>query len=87
MQIFEDDPFFKQSEVTVMSQKRQTTTANEEFANKFSSVQDQLLSGRLSDVFHSQIRFFPANNVMVQAMYKLMKPNGVLTKEGFSYYG
>ena len=84
MEKFENDQFFKQPEEPMKtSQKRQAPS--EEHLN-LSSLHDEIVN-RLPDVYQSQIRFFPANGIMIQAMYKLMKPNGVLSKEGFSYSG
>ena len=84
--MFADDPFFKKSKGTVILEKRSAPEFHEDVDNKCISSQDPFLAKR-SDTFSSSIRFFPANKIMVQAMYALLKPNGVLQKEGFSRDG
>ena len=87
MQVFRDDPFFKLSEDDVVApEKRHARDEDEDFRYKCSKKEDAVLTKR-SDIFSSRIRLFPANVIMIQAMYKLMKPNGVLAKEGFTYDG
>ena len=81
---FENDPFFKFSQSASTAEKRETF--DDIFERSFYSVQETM-NNNLTRNFDSHIQYFPANVLMIQAMYKLMKPNGVLSKEGFSYYG
>ena len=86
MERFKDDPFFQHdNEPTTTTQKRAETFVNES-EDAFYSFRDKILKN-LTNVFNSKIRYFPANVLMIQAMYRLMRPGGVLEQEGFHGYG
>ena len=86
MDRFKDDPFFQHdNEPTTTTQKRAETFVNES-EDAFYSFRDEILKN-LTNVFNSKIRYFPANVLMIQAMYRLMRPGGVLEQEGFHGYG
>eukprot|EP00794_Sanderia_malayensis_P014313 gene14313-15802_t len=81
---FKEDPFFAQTNRNNASCDKDASIKEKRESND--ALDDELERIR-KDVFHSTIQLFPADEIVIQAMYSLFSSNGVLKKEGFTGWG
>ena len=84
MHKFESDPYLRKLEHSQTVEESDISCKEKRYI--FYQKKEELQKN-LTNVFDSKVRLFPTTVVMIQAMYKLMKPGGILNKEGFQSSG